>query len=80
MMNKEEATNIFENNSCLIGGKDVIPISVAEELVGPEAVKFAKKPGMFNGFGIGDITMSYLTKEGFFMAVTYLNVREYLDK
>lgn len=65
MMNKEKATNIFENNSCLINGRDVIPISVADEIVGQEAVKFAKKPGMFNGFGIGDASMSYLTKEGF---------------
>lgn len=66
MMNKEKATNIFENNSCLINGRDVIPISVADEIVGPEAVKFAKQPGMFNGFGIGDTSVFYLTKEGFF--------------
>lgn len=81
MMNKEKATNIFENNSCLIAGKDVIPISVADEIVGPEAVKFAKKPGMFNAFAICDsVFMPYLTKEGFLMAVTYLNVKEYSDK
>lgn len=83
MMNKEKATNIFENNSCLIGGRDVIPISVAEELVGSAAVKFARRPGtsLFNAFAICDsVFMPYLTKEGFLMAVTYLNVKEYSDK
>ena len=78
MMNKLTATALFDKNSCLIGNKDVIPKSEAIRLLGSEAVEFADRADSRyqNAYGIGDFTMKYLTREGFFIAVTYKNVEE----
>lgn len=78
MMNKLTATALFDKNSCLIGNKDVIPKSEAIRLLGSGAVEFADRADSRyqNSYGIGDFTMEYLTKEGFFIAVTYKNVEE----
>ena len=78
MINKEAAEKYFSAHSCLIGDNDVIPEDIATTLTSVEAVKFAKKNnlGVYNGYGIGDYTMMYLTKKGFFIAITYQNVCE----
>lgn len=78
MMNKLTATALFDKNSCLIGNKDVIPKSEAIRLLGSGAVEFADRADSRyqNAYGIGDFTMEYLTREGFFIAVTYKNVEE----
>ena len=78
MMNKLTATALFDKNSCLIGNKDVIPKSEAIRLLGKEAVEFADRADSRyqNAYGIGDFTMEYLNREGFFIAVTYKNVEE----
>lgn len=61
-----------------IGNKDVIPKSEAIRLLGSGAVEFADRADSRyqNAYGIGDFTMEYLTREGFFIAVTYKNVEE----
>lgn len=78
MMNKLTATALFDKNSCLIGNKDVIPKSEAIRLLGSGAVEFADRADSRyqNAYGIGDFAMEYLTREGFFIAVTYKNVEE----
>lgn len=78
MMNKLTATALFDKNSCLIGNKDVIPKSEAIRLLGSGAVEFADRADSRyqNAYGIGDFTMEYLTREEFFIAVTYKNVEE----
>ena len=78
MINKAEATKLFEDNACLIKDRDVIFERVARKLLGDDAVAFAKKqPNThFNGYGIGCYTAWYLTQKGFFLAITYLNVKE----
>lgn len=78
MMNKLTATALFDKNSCLIGNKDVIPKSEAIRLLGSVAVEFADRADSRyqNAYGIVDFTMEYLTREGFFIAVTYKNVEE----
>lgn len=78
MMNKLTATELFDKNSCLIGNKDVIPKSEAIRLLEREAVEFADRADSRyqNAYGIEDFTMEYLTREGFFIAVTYKNVEE----
>ena len=78
MMNKEIAINLFDRNSCLIGKNDVIPEDIAEKITSKEAVEFAKKMNRtgHNGYGIGDYTLFYLTRETFLLAVTYQNIDE----
>ncbi len=43
MINKVAATKLFDDNSCLVGDRDVIFESVARELLGGESIEFAKK-------------------------------------
>ena len=78
MLNKVEATKLFEKKACLVCDRDVIPEREARKIVGDKAITFANriKFGSKNGYGIGDYTMDYLPKEGFFLAVTYMNVDE----
>lgn len=42
MINRAEATKLFEDNACLIKDKDVIFERVARKLLGDDAVAFAK--------------------------------------
>lgn len=82
MINKDAANALFERNACLVVDRDVIPEKIAIELTSREAVEFAKKneSSAYNGYGIGEIgTMSYLNRRGFFLALTYLNVRQELE-
>lgn len=83
MINKEAANALFERNACLVVDRDVIPERVAVELTSREAVEFAKKmeSSACNGYGIGEIgTMTYLNRRGFFIALTYQNVRHELGR
>ena len=75
-MNKAEAMKLFEEKACLVGERDVIPKREAKKITGSKAIDFAggQKIGCVSLYGIGDYQMSYLTKEGFFLAVTYMNV------
>lgn len=79
MINRETAIALFERNSCLVRNSNVIPEDVAINLTCEGAVLFSKKmdSSNFNGFGIGNHTMCYLTEKGFLMAVTYMNVNEH---
>ena len=84
MINKVAATKLFDDNSCLVGDRDVIFESVARELLGGESIEFAKRmctkiERRFNGYGIGDYTACYLTQKEFFLAITYLNVKKQRD-
>lgn len=74
--NKESAEKLFINSAILVGARDVIPVDRAEAILGSGAVEFTKRvcPDGFNGYGIGSDTLNYLTKQGFFIAVTYYNV------
>lgn len=77
-------TKLFDDNSCLVGDRDVIFESVARELLGGESIEFAKRmctkiERRFNGYGIGDYTACYLTQKEFFLAITYLNVKKQRD-
>ena len=70
MINKVAATKLFDDNSCLVGDRDVIFESVARELLGGESIEFAKRmctkiERRFNGYGIGDYTACYLTQKEF---------------
>lgn len=82
MINKDAANVLFERNACLVVDRDVIPERIAIELTSKEAVEFAKKKegSTCGGYGIGKIgTMYYLNRRGFFLAITYQNVRHYFS-
>ena len=82
MINKDAANALFERNACLVVDRDVITEKVTVELTSREAVEFAKKTEIsaFNGYGIGEIgTMGFLNRRGFFLALTYQNVRHELE-
>ncbi len=82
MINKIEATRLFEKCSCLVGTRDVIPEQKAMKFVTDKAIAFARRmsPRCSSVYGIGDYDMCYLTQEGFFLAVTYMNVAEEKDE
>ncbi len=79
MINKEIAGNLFDRHSCLINDKNVIPKEEAENLTSKEGVEFSRRmnPIGHNGYGIGSYTLNYLTREAFFIAVTYQNIDEF---
>jgi len=81
MMNKAQATELFQREAVLFGDRDGIPEGRAVELLGAEAVSFAhrtetvdKRGYYFNGYGYGPFTACYMTLAGFYIAVTYNNV------
>lgn len=82
MLNKEEASALFNQHAWLVDDREVIPVDTAINLTSEAAVNFAKQQGStaYNGYGIGDYTMMYLTKRGFSLAVSYQNVNEYRTK
>lgn len=77
-MDKDTASSLFNRNCCLIKNTDVITVEIAKNLASKAAVEFAKgmNPAGWNGYGIGDYTLLYLTRETFFLAVTYQNIDE----
>lgn len=82
MINKEEAKKLFEKECVLIGRNDVITAETVKRLFGSEAYEFAKRINNMqntNAYGIGDITIEYLTYNGFLSAATFCNIKE-IDK
>jgi hypothetical protein len=86
VLNYAHALALFEEQSVLFGKQDGVPIEWAEDYFGEELVSCVKKScreskpsdfgSYFNGFGVGDYTAWYITKNGFMRLVTYSNVRE----
>lgn len=78
VLNRAQAGLLFDKNAILIKDRDVIEINRAIDLLGERAVTFAKNQSKdfvgYNGYGIGEYTLLYLTKEAFFIAVTYRNI------
>lgn len=78
MRNLSEIKKLFEREAVLFGARDGVPEYRAVQLLGADAVEFAKRlpGGNSNGYGIGDYTAYYLTESGFYAAATYRNVKE----
>ena len=82
LMNKTQATELFEREAVLFGDVNGIPLTRARELLGDEAVDFIHSYGQkegkrglyYNGYGNGRFTAMYMTRLGLFAAVTYNNV------
>lgn len=76
-LNKTETAEIFNKESILIGGHDVIPREKAIIYLGEAAVNFANINGVdCNTYSIGkaNTNLNYLYKRGFEKAVTYYNI------
>lgn len=80
-LNKVQVAALFEREAVLIGSEDRVPEYRAAALFGKKAVEHARSmdratPGRyFNGYGVGDYTMSYLTFQGFQAAASFHNVQ-----
>ena len=74
MYTKEDVKRIFDENKILMGNRDAVPVYVAIEIFGEEAVDFSRRSEIFNGYGIGDYTLYGLSLSQFEIAATYCNV------
>ena len=79
MYTKEDVKRIFDENKILMGNRDAVPVYVAKEIFGEEAVEFSHRMEMFNGYGIGDYTLYGLNLPQFETAATYCNVSKAKD-
>lgn len=84
-LNKTQAKALFDEYAVLVGDRDVIPEEEASGLFGKAAIDHVHRipkgsEYYFNGYGIGDYTMFYLTFDGFLRAATYHNIRNLQNK
>lgn len=61
IMNKAMVDSLFQREAVLLGNEDHVPEYRAVALFGQDAVKHAKCINHWNGYGVGDFTMGYLT-------------------
>lgn len=78
LISSNKAQHLFAENSALFGRIDGIPEKIAEAILGTDAVNYvtSAKGGagvLFNGYGIGDYTVKFLTEQGFYMGASYYN-------
>lgn len=74
MYTKEDVERIFNENKFLIGNRDLVPVYIAKEIFGQDAVQFSSQVEGCNGYGIGGYTLEYVTLRQFEAAATYCNV------
>ena len=82
VLSKEQAVLLFERNCVLLGSEDGVPLYLVRELCGDKAAKFACRGqnGKYgNAFGVGDYTLSYVSKNGFLAAISFHNVEQIRD-
>lgn len=76
-LSRDKTERLFIDNAIMIGDRDVLPMDIAEALLGLEAVEYAGDGGTdCNEYWLGckAKSLAYLTKRGFYKAVTYRNV------
>ena len=76
IFNKAMVDALFQRDAVLIGHEDCVPERRTAILFGEDAVKHAKSLRHWNGYGIGDFTLGYLTYKGFLAAASYSNIRQ----
>lgn len=82
VLNKAQVDALFRREAVLLGSRDGVPVSSAAVLFGEAAVKFAysgHSGEYWNGYGVGDYTLVYLTYRGFLAAASYYNVQQLWD-
>ncbi len=70
---------LFEREALVFGSSRGVPVAIAAELFGEDAVAFARglKPvraPLIGGYGVGRFTAFYLTCDGIYVAASYCNV------
>ena len=76
IMNKAMVDELFQREAVLICSNDCVPEYRAAALFGKDAVEHAKTLKLWNGYGIGEFTLGYLTYLGFQAAASYHNVKQ----
>ena len=67
---------LFSRESVLLGSSNGVPVHRAVALFSKGAVEHAKTLKLWNGYGIGDFTLGYLTYKGFQAAASFYNVQQ----
>lgn len=76
ILNKSQVDALFQREAVLLGHEDCVPEHRAAILFDKDAVEHAKSLRHWNGYGIGDFTLGYLTYKGFLAAASYSNIRQ----
>lgn len=76
ILNKDRAEALFNSKAVFINGRDVIGREDAIAVLGKAPFEYAIKhaENAINGYGIGSYTFMYMTKQAFFMGITYRNI------
>lgn len=78
-LNKDQVDALFRREAVLIGTEDQVPEPRVSALFGADAAEFAKTTKdrqYYNGFGVGNCTIMYITYRGFLAAATYYNAQQ----
>lgn len=79
VLSKNQVDALFRREAVLLGTEDQVPEFRVAALFGPDAAKFAKSTHAgqyYNGFGVGDCTIMYITYRGFLAAAMYYNAQQ----
>ena len=81
-LNMAQTDALFESEAVLLGTHDMVPLDRVRELLCEEALDFARHMvrDCVNGYGIGDYTAFGMYKNGFRVAVTWMNVKAIQEK
>lgn len=82
MLNKEDAAILFYKKAFTFGGADGVPVFVAMDLLGENAVKFGMSEAgtTHNSFYINGDSVTYLYWKGFIKAVGFANAEKLIAK
>lgn len=78
-LRKAQVDALFQREAVLFGTENGVPVFRVAALFGESAAECAnrRKPGEFwNGYGVGDYTLMYLTYRGFQAAASFCNVQQ----
>lgn len=84
MLNKTQAETLFAENAILLGTQDAVPFETLCKLCGAEAAAYAIQAGKCgidrNAYDCRNAQITYVTKSGFLMAVSYKNALECAER
>ena len=76
ILNKAMVDALFQHEAVLIGREDCVPEFRVAALFSKAAVEHTKSLRHWNGYGIGDFTLGYVTYTGFLAAASCYNVQQ----
>lgn len=77
LLNRKQAADLFQKESVLIGGRDVVPRVRVKELFGEKAWEAVEETqnDLWNVWYFRDLSVTYVTARGFERVVSYVNAR-----